>query len=62
MYDFCFRLKDALVGILFHNLDHPYIPLHFEEMIFPLVPPIFLAHAQPRPALQSEGGWATARS
>ena len=37
MYDFCFRLKDALVGILFHNLDHPYIPLHFEEMIFPLV-------------------------
>ena len=54
MYDFCFRLKDTLVGILFYNLHHPYIPLHFEEMIFPLVPPIFLAHAQPRP-LQSEG-------
>ena len=38
MYDFCFRLKHLLVGILFHNLRHPYIPLHFEEMIFPLVP------------------------
>ncbi|CAI8011500.1 hypothetical protein GBAR_LOCUS7411, partial [Geodia barretti] len=38
-----------LVGILFHNLHHPYIPLHFEEMIFPLVPLTFLAHAQPHP-------------
>ena len=37
MYDFCCRLKHLLVGILFHNLRHPYIPLHFEEMIFPLV-------------------------
>ena len=37
MYDFCFQLKHLLVGILFHNLRHPYIPLHFEEMIFPLV-------------------------
>ena len=38
MYDFCFQLEHLLVGILFHNLLHPYIPLHFEEMIFPLVP------------------------
>ena len=37
MYDFCCQLKHLLVGILFHNLHHPYIPLHFEEMIFPLV-------------------------
>ena len=36
MYDF-FQLKRLLVGILFHNLRHPYIPLHFEEKIFPLV-------------------------
>ena len=31
MYDFCCRLKHLLVGILFHNLRHPYIPL---EIIF----------------------------
>ena len=36
MYDFCCRLKHLLVGILFHNLCHPYIPLHFKEMIFKL--------------------------
>ena len=41
MYDFCCQLKHLLVGILFHNLHHPYIPLHFEEMIFPLVSLIF---------------------
>ena len=26
---------------LFGALSHPYIPLHFEEMIFPLVSTIF---------------------
>ena len=25
-------------SLLFHVLSHPYILLHFEEMIFPLVP------------------------
>ena len=55
MYDFCCRMKHLLVAILFHNSRHPYVPLHFEEMIFPLVPPIFV-HAQPHVfALQSEG-------
>ena len=34
---FVFSRSIFLVGILFHNLHHPYIPLHFEEMIFPLV-------------------------
>ena len=62
MYDFCCQLKHLLVGILFHNLHHPYIPLHFEEMIFPLVPLIFLAHSQPHPFRAAErGGGAAAR-
>ena len=52
MYDFCFLLKHLLVGILFHNLHHPYIPLHSEEMIFPLVP---FKLSPTLFALQSEG-------
>ena len=51
MYDFCGRLKHLLVGILFRNLHHPYLTLHFEESIFPLVPLTFLAHAQLHPFL-----------
>ena len=33
---FVFIWSIFLVGILFHNLCHPYMPLHLEEMIFPL--------------------------
>ena len=57
MYDVCCRLKHLLVGVLFHNLRNPYIPLHFEEMIFPLV---FFAHAQHFRAAE-RGGRAAAR-
>ena len=49
-----FQLKRLLVGILFHNLRHPYIPLHFEEKICPLFPLTFLAHAHPHPFRAAE--------
>ena len=34
MCGFCFELKH----LVFHNLRHPYIPLHFEKLIFLPVP------------------------
>ena len=33
----CLSCKMTPCFLLFHVLSHPYIPLHFEEMIFPLV-------------------------
>ena len=38
--DFLSRYRHVLVPLLFHEW-HPYIPLHFREMIFPLVPLTF---------------------
>ena len=39
MNEFVSWCRHLLVSFLFHV--HPYIPLHFIEMIFPLVPLIF---------------------
>ena len=35
--------NSILVCVLFDGSTHPYIPLHFVEMIFPLVPLIFFS-------------------
>ena len=43
--DFLSWSRHLLVPLLFHE---PYIPLHFREMIFPLVPHTFLFGAEPQ--------------
>ena len=35
--DFLSRFRHLLVPLLFREVTHPYIPLHFREMIFQLV-------------------------
>ena len=45
--DFLSRSRHLLVPLLFHEVTSLH-PLHFREMIFPLVPHIFLFGAEPQ--------------
>ena len=47
MNDFLSCCMHLLVHLLFHEVTFLHIPLHFMEMIFPLVPLIFHLGAKP---------------